>query len=59
MKVVISAVIVLLCGCTTTEQNGTCMIYEDQPFVTRENLRYPMEGYIETVEYRTVCVKYE
>ena len=59
MKVVISAVIVLLGGCATTEQNGTCMIYEDQPFIIREHMRYPMEGYIETVEYKTVCVKYE
>lgn len=59
MKVLFSAVIVLLCGCVSTEQTGTCMMYEDRPWIKREYLPWPMRGHYEVVEYRPVCVKYE
>ena len=59
MKVLISAIIVLLCGCTAMEPKGTCVMYEDRPWITRKYLPWPMRGHYEVVEYRPVCVRYE
>lgn len=58
MKVLIFAVVILLCGCATKNTKGTCIMYEDRPFITREYLPWPMRGHYEVVEYRPVCVEY-
>jgi len=52
----ILVLLVAVGGCSTQKENEPCQVYEEVPSVSREYLRYPMRGYVETTTTRMVCV---
>lgn len=47
----------LIAGCSnTSEKESLCQEYELRPITTREYFRYPLQGYVESIEYQFICV---
>jgi hypothetical protein len=49
--------LLLISGCSSTEREP-CEIYKEVPYIEREYLRYPAEGYIEKTSFRLQCVEF-